>query len=117
MKSLQSHIQATDPRLPLLRAIERELVERQGCLRIGQALLAALLPSRQHHGEQVARLQAETAHQLRELRRIGGELARLGVAFDAENPHASLALTRSKLPGQSTLDESGFHRRIGSSRN
>ena len=102
-----------DPRLPLLRAIQREVDERRRALCAAEDMLLALALAPRHHGEEIARLRSEVSLQRRELRQVARELGRLGIAFDAEDPHTLVALDLAPEPAEGTLGETGFRRRIG----
>ena len=95
-----------DDMLPLLRSIQAEINDRLDEVGKLEARRAAFEPTRHVHQLELARIEAELATQRRELRLVGKELARLGVAFDPEHPHrivmpASRERTRE-------LDETGF---------
>jgi len=76
-----------DARWPLLRSIQREVVERCTALQAAEDMLNALASVERHHREEISLLQSEVSMQRRELRHVATELRLLGIAFDAEKTH------------------------------
>src|SRR5262249_38906196 len=76
-----------DARWPLLRSIQREVVERCNALQAAEDMLSALAPVERHYREEISLLQSEVSMQRRELRHVATELRLLGVDFDAEHTH------------------------------
>ena len=97
MKTHTTAIREDDPRLPLLRAIQREVSERRCALRVAEAMSQALGVAPRHHAQQIARLCSEISSQRRALRLVEKELRRLGIAFDAEHPQT--VATVAAAPG------------------
>jgi hypothetical protein len=79
-----------DSRWPLLRSIQREIVERCSALQAAEDLLNALAPVSRHHREEISLLESEVALHRRELRHVATELRLLGIRFDtAQVPHGT----------------------------
>jgi hypothetical protein len=74
-----------DARWPLLRSIQREVVERCNALQAAEDMLNALAPVERHYREEISLLQTEVSLQRRELRHVATELRLLGIEFDAEH--------------------------------
>ncbi len=111
MTSQTSEIQVRERRLPLLRAIQAEITERARLMAALEERLAAFAGTRQIHQRDVALLESDLSTQRRELRAIEKELARLGIAFDADNPHLLLEPTSLSISRRSTLEDTGFRPR------
>ena len=108
-----SQVQVHDPLSPLLSSIQREITERTLILRASEERLEAFRSTRQLHPTEFARVQSEISLQRRELRRIEGELARLGIRFDAQDPRPILAVPASFGASPSlSLEDSGFRPRF-----
>lgn len=77
-----------DSRWPLLRSIQREIVERCSALHAAEDMLNALAPVSRHHREEISVLESEVSLHRRELRHVATELRLLGIQFDTElAPH------------------------------
>jgi len=74
-----------DTRWPLLRSIQREIVERCSALQAAEDMLEALAPVSRHHREEISLLQSEVSLHRRELRHVATELRLLGIRYDAEH--------------------------------
>ncbi len=116
MTSQTSEIQVQERRLPLLRAIQAEITERTRLIASLEERLAAFAGTRHIHQHDVVLLESDLSTQRRELRSIEKELARLGVAFDADNPHLILEPTALPSARCSTLEDTGFRPRFADSR-
>jgi len=106
-----SQVQVADALSPLLRSIQREITERMLTLQASEERLEAFHSTRQVHPAEFARLQSEVSLQRRELRRIEGELARLGIRFDAEDPRPIVAAPVALGGVELDLEDSGFRPR------
>ena len=73
-----------DARWPLLRSIQREVVERCNALQAAEDMLNALTPVERAYREEISLLQSEVSLQRRELRHVATELRLLGISFDEE---------------------------------
>jgi len=74
-----------DARWPLLRSIQREIVERCNALQAAEDMLDALSPVQDSHREDIASLQSEVSLHRRELRHVATELRLLGIDLEAEH--------------------------------
>ena len=74
-----------DARWPLLRSIQREVVERCTALQAAEDMLNALLPVERHYREEISLLRSEVSLQRRQLRHVATELRLLGISFDEEH--------------------------------
>ena len=91
--------------VPLLRSIVHELVERTQAIETLEASLAETSPpnaKRRQAAREVFHVQADLAHQRRDLRLAKQELARLGCEIDPDHP------LRVLIPGEHGEVEDGY---------
>jgi hypothetical protein len=74
----------SDARWPLLRSIQREVVERCNALQAAEDMLSALAPVQRHYRDEISLLRSEVSLQRRELRHVATELRLLGIDLNAE---------------------------------
>ena len=96
-----------DPRLPLLRSIQTEIEERASLIVEVERRLEAFRSTPTIHGEDIHTLESDLSTHRRELRAVEKELARLGIDFDPEKPHAILERQAPKPKVARSLLETG----------
>jgi len=106
-----------DRMMPLLRSIDRELVERNRALESLEARLRFIQGSpraARAHADEVGALEAELANQRRELRQISKEVRRLGLELDEGHPMRILIPTAAGVRAdEPKLDDTRFYRSLG----
>ncbi len=100
--------------LPLVRAIGRELEERNRAVAALENRLGRLSVDRHEHRDELTRLESQLSTERRELRRAEKELATLGCELDVDHP------LRVIFPGEGEcfawegpLGRTTFYRRVG----
>jgi hypothetical protein len=99
--------------LPLVRAIGRELEERNRAIEALERRLGTLSIDQLEQREEIARLESQLSTQRRELRRAEKELATLGCSLDVDHPLRVLFPGRGEtFAWEGPLGRTTFYRRV-----